>query len=94
MSVYVDNARLPFGRMLMAHMVADTPEELKVMARQIGVSLRWFQAQASAPHFDICLSKRALAVSAGAVELERREFVEVVQRIRQHWPRNEWGWKL
>jgi hypothetical protein len=64
MAVYVDEARYPFGRMLMCHMLADTPDELHAMADRIGVKRKWFQRKASAPHYDICKSRGALAVSA------------------------------
>jgi len=86
MAVYVDKSANGFGRMVMCHMIADTPEELRAMAEKIGVQLKWFQKDASVPHFDICKSKRALAVAAGAKELDRREFVAAMQRIRQRWP--------
>lgn len=41
MSVYVDNANLPFGRMRMCHMIADAHEELVGMAQTIGVDAKW-----------------------------------------------------
>lgn len=66
MPVYVDEARNRFGRMLMCHMLADTPAELHAMADRIGVKRKWFQRDASTPHYDICQSKRALAVAAPA----------------------------
>lgn len=37
MTVYVDNALIPYGRMQMSHMIADTEEELHQMADDIGV---------------------------------------------------------
>lgn len=75
MSVYVDTMRAPFGRMIMCHMFADDIDDLHAMAHRIGVSRRWFQTppKASWDHYDICLSKKALAIAYGAVELPYRE---------------------
>lgn len=73
MSVYVDDMRARVGRLVMCHMWADTLDELLAMADLIGVARRWLQRppQASWVHFDIALSKRALAVKAGAIETDR-----------------------
>jgi hypothetical protein len=68
-TVYVDDMRASYGRMVMCHMVADTEEELHAMASQIGVALRWYQGD----HYDICLAKRDLAVRLGAVEVTMRQ---------------------
>jgi hypothetical protein len=57
--------RANFGRMIMCHMIADTEAELHAMAARIGVARRWYQGD----HYDIALSKRALAVAAGAREI-------------------------
>jgi hypothetical protein len=70
MSVYVDDMKAGFGRMIMCHMIADTPDELMAMADRIGVARKWLQcAGTPKEHFDICLAKRARAVSFGAVEV-------------------------
>lgn len=71
MTVYVDDMKAAYGRMVMCHMLADTDDELHAMADRIGVSRRWWQspAKTSGSHYDIALSKRALAVRAGAVEI-------------------------
>jgi hypothetical protein len=84
MSVYVDSAFYVYGRMVMCHMIADTPTELHVMADKIGVARRWFQAppKASFWHYDIAKSKRVLAVKFGAVEYDRASLVAALQRIR------------
>jgi len=55
MTVYVDNARKPFRRMLMCHMIADTTEELLEMVDRIGVDQKHIQfAGLAKEHFDIC----------------------------------------
>jgi hypothetical protein len=69
MTVYVDDANIPYGRMKMSHMFADTLEELLEMVDKIGVQRKWLQQppKASWVHFDIALSKKTLAIRAGAV---------------------------
>jgi hypothetical protein len=72
--VYVDESIHPFGRMMMCHMTADTHAELVAMARAIGVQVKWIQYEGTwKEHFDICKSKRALAVRHGAKEETCRE---------------------
>jgi hypothetical protein len=74
MAVYVDDMKAQFGRMKMCHMVADTSEELHKMADAIGVARKWCQYPGTyREHYDICLSKKALAVSKGAKEITWRE---------------------
>lgn len=76
MSVYVDDMKAKLGRLVMCHMIADTTEELLAMADRIGVQRRWIQkAGTRHEHFDVCQSKRALAVAAGAKEISMRELV-------------------
>lgn len=81
MAVYVDNARNAFGRMIMCHMIADTLDELHAMASGIGLKREWFQP-GSTPHYDVCLWRRTLAIKAGAIEVSRREIVEIIRRLR------------
>jgi hypothetical protein len=77
---YVDDARHAYGRMVMCHMLADTTDELLAMANRIGIDRKWIQQPGTAyEHFDICRSKRALAVSLGAKEVGRREVVTIIQ---------------
>ncbi len=84
MTVYVDSMRSPYGRLVMCHMLADTDEELHAMADKIGVARRWHQ-KAGRPHshYDICMSKRAIAVRLGAVEISRRAVAEIIKAKRQ-----------
>lgn len=73
MSVYVDDMRAKFGRLILCHMLADTVEELHAMADLIGVDRKWCQGD----HYDICLSKRSDAVANGAVEVTMREIAKI-----------------
>ena len=60
--------------MKMCHMIADTTEELLVMADRIGVARKWIQkAGTHHEHFDVCLTKRGRAVELGAVEITMKD---------------------
>jgi hypothetical protein len=82
MPVYVDKAQNHYGRMKMCHMLADSNSELHAMADKIGVRRKWFQNK-NVPHYDICQQKRALAIQHGAIEVERRQLVEIIKRIKK-----------
>lgn len=69
MTVYVDDMKARYGRLVMCHMIGDREEELHAMADRIGVARKWYQGD----HYDIALSKRKLAVEAGAVEITMRQ---------------------
>ncbi|QDP53926.1 MAG: hypothetical protein GOVbin2937_3 [Prokaryotic dsDNA virus sp.] len=84
MAVYVDNMQAQFGRMKMCHMIADSTEELLAMADRIGVARKWIQSAGTArEHFDIAMSKRALAVEAGAVEVTMKELARMTRARRE-----------
>jgi NRPS condensation-like uncharacterized protein len=83
LSVYVDNMRAAYGRMKMCHMVADSTDELLAMADRIGVARKWLQKAGTAhEHFDIALSKRALAVAAGAKEISMMDLGRIIRARR------------
>lgn len=77
--VYVDTMRAPYGRLILCHMIADSPEELNAMADGIGVDRKWHQGN----HYDICLTKRAKALQAGAVEISFRQCGAMIARYRE-----------
>lgn len=95
MSVYVDGERNNFGRMIMCHMLADTPDELHMTAKIIGMRREWYQSpnKASFPHYDLSLTRRKLAIKNGAIEVIRRELVEHMKRIKQDILDNNGTWK-
>lgn len=83
MAVYVDDMRAPFGRMVMCHMVADSDAELHAMADCIGVARKWHQAAGTyKSHYDIALSKRALALAAGAIEIDKAGLATLLRKKR------------
>lgn len=76
--VYVDDMNAPYRGMLMCHMVADTTEELLAMVDKIGVQRKWIQdAGTYREHFDVCLTKKKLALAAGAKEIGWRELLQI-----------------
>lgn len=86
MSVYVDDlfptrstSRWPFRQA--CHMVADTVDELHMMAATIGLRRSWFQPQSS-PHYDLTCTKRRLAIENGATPLNRIDIVNKIRDLR------------
>jgi hypothetical protein len=69
MTVYVDDARIPWRGWRMSHLQADTVDELHAFAQSIGLRRDWFQpgSRPEAAHYDVTDSKRAEAIAAGAI---------------------------
>jgi hypothetical protein len=95
MAVYVDDVRHRFGNMVMCHLWADTDAELLAMVDKIGVQRKWIQGHktlsfgkhrdASWVHFDIALSKKALAIAAGAILTDKYGPVIHTSRLKIAW---------
>jgi len=66
------------------HMFTDTEDlsELHKVAAKIGMKLAWFQNSKSAPHYDLTPNRRAAAIRAGAVEVDREKAVSIWQARR------------
>ena len=81
MTVYIDDSRVPHGRMRTAHMTADTDVELHAVAARLGLKRRWFQDRDPAHgHYDICQAKREAALRLhGAVAVDRRTYAAMIQ---------------
>lgn len=83
MAVYVDSLfdyGWKYGKS--CHLIADTPDELMFFATdELKLKGSWFQPK-SFPHFDLTESKRALAIKRGAIELNRRDYVQKLQELR------------
>lgn len=78
MAVFVGTIEYAFDRMKMFHLVADNLDQLHQMVDKIGISRRWFQNTKSdgIPHYDICKSKKVLAIQHGAIELNDRQILD------------------
>lgn len=84
MAVYVDTAYLPYGRMIMCHMLADTTTELLKMADLIDLSHRHLQRPGTPyEHFDVSKLYRARAVANGAIEITPRDAGRMVHERRK-----------
>lgn len=83
MTVYVDDVRHVYGRMVMCHLWADSLDELLAMVDAIGVQRKWIQKppKASWVHFDISLAKKKMALELGAVLTDRFGPAEHVARL-------------
>lgn len=64
------------------HLLADSIGELHGFAENLGLKRSWFQ-KGSLPHYDLTSGMRARAVRAGAVEIDRKEFIELFRKYRK-----------
>ena len=85
--VYVDAPIWPYRGMKMCHLLADTLPELHAMAEKLGVRKYFQNMSVHAPHYDICKAKRSLAIKLGAIEIDRKKTVEILNKWKnwQHW---------
>ena len=56
--LYVDNVRIPFGRMKMCHLTADTQDELRVVAIELGLERHLQYMGTYKFHLDVSLTKK------------------------------------
>lgn len=89
MTVYVDYAGIPATvpngsrthTSKWCHLMADSSDELHAFAAGIGLRRAWVQAAGTArEHYDVTVTKRRLAVAAGAVEITWREAAALAAR--------------
>ncbi len=90
MTVFVDSL-MDYGWKLRGHSVKNCHmftddvdlTELHEMALKIGMKRQWFQDKKTAPHYDLTESRRMLAVNFGAIELDRKDSVEIWKLRRE-----------
>jgi hypothetical protein len=92
MTCYVDplvrNGWIMHGRAIAnCHLFTDATDldELHDLAARIGMKRAWFQPSppASVPHYDLTPGRRAAAIAAGAVDVDRRRAVEIWRTQRR-----------
>lgn len=86
MSVYVDelmscmqSKKWPYSQA--CHLVADSIDELHEFAGRLGLMRSWFQ-RGSLPHYDLTTGMRFKAIRLGAIEIDRKKFVEIMRKYR------------
>lgn len=84
MTVYVDGPIRKHGPMSSCHLIADSDDELHAMAALLGVPrhLHLVGPTGVDSHYDIGVSKRALAIEKGATLITWRESGSMTMRRR------------
>jgi hypothetical protein len=88
--VYIDSFNAPYRRMQMCHMLADNTTELLLFAEAIGVNLKWVQYPGTrSEHFDICQSRKKIALALGAKEVTLHEMGEIMSKRLNLWTKKK-----
>ena len=69
-SVYVDNARIPFRDMLMCHLFADSKKELHDFAAKLHLHKYAYQRGEKLAHYQVSVRQRLTAIERGAQEVD------------------------
>ena len=80
--IYVDHARLRLGLMKMSHLMADTPEELREVAEELGLTKYIQYPNTPKEHLDVSETKRTEAIKLGAIEVDSRFLVKKIRERR------------
>jgi hypothetical protein len=74
MSVYVDDARIPWRGRVWSHLVAHSAEELHSAAEILGLRREWAQGAGATLHYDLPEEWRTRAIERGVAQpLDWRE---------------------
>lgn len=71
MTVYVDDAVMPWRGQRWAHLMADSLPELHAFAARLGLPRHAFQDKRSGAHYDVSAAMREHALALGAVPISR-----------------------
>ena len=79
MAVYIDDSRNKYRHMIMSHMIADSHSELIEFAEKVGIRKIHIQHEGTRKeHFDICQSHKNYALKIGAIEIGKRELIQIL----------------
>ncbi|MFW5795144.1 MAG: DUF4031 domain-containing protein [Bacillota bacterium] len=79
MTVYVDQHNYPYKRMKLCHLWSEDQDELKRMAEELELKKSWKHNN----HYDICLHKKKIALSLGAVEVTNKQMGKLLLEYRR-----------
>lgn len=82
MTVFVDNERIAWRGKLWCHLVADSLDELHQFAAGMGLQRRWFQDNASYPHYDVTTEVRERALRRGALPGSKAQIIGSAKLLR------------
>lgn len=89
--VYVDDFKAPDGMKYMYHLIADTPQELREIARNMALPYNCIRnAGKYNEHLYISAVKRNIAISQGAKKITSQELVAILKARPDH-PDNKWA---
>lgn len=82
MTVYVDDAAIPYKGKPRFHLSADSLEEMHAFCARVGINKCWFHRKSLYPHYDITGEQRDAAIAAGAVAVTKREMPAISKKLR------------
>jgi hypothetical protein len=83
--IYIDDANISWGRLVMCHMIADAPTELYIMAYRLGLRTSYLQNKDTpSEHYDVAKSIKRRAIELGAKAVSTRELIEIIQKKRKN----------
>lgn len=81
--IYIDGFFYPWRSMKMSHLIGTDEKELIEFGKKIGLEKKWLQ-RGSLLHFDVCKSKRVLAIKNGAVPIKYNEIKDLILNRRKN----------
>lgn len=81
MTVYIDDAVMPWRGQRWAHLMADSLDELHAFAARLGLPRHAFQDKRSGAHYDVTAAMRLHAIELGAMPISRHRDRALVRAV-------------